>query len=79
MKASLTVIFLALLLDILAFTVILPLLPRILSHYATHDGKDPLSFFSRVLALLQRIIPFNDHAHRFDIVLMGGILFLFIS
>ena len=36
-------IFLALILDILAFTVILPLYPRILQQYHTLHASDPVS------------------------------------
>ena len=38
----LTTIFIALLIDILAFTIILPLLPRILEYYDRVDGTRPV-------------------------------------
>ncbi|KAJ3063918.1 hypothetical protein HK102_008351, partial [Quaeritorhiza haematococci] len=37
---TLRTVFLALLIDILAFTIILPLFPRLLKYYETVDGKD---------------------------------------
>ncbi|KAJ3174608.1 hypothetical protein HDU87_007091 [Geranomyces variabilis] len=39
-RKTLTTVFIALLIDILAFTIILPLYPRILEHYEAVDGQD---------------------------------------
>ncbi|KAJ3218227.1 hypothetical protein HDU67_006336 [Dinochytrium kinnereticum] len=41
-RKSLTTIFVALLIDILAFTIILPLYPRLLDHYQKTDGQDEI-------------------------------------
>ncbi len=40
-----TVIFFALLIDLLAFTLILPLLPALLDHYRKNDGEGGLYHF----------------------------------
>ena len=42
-RNSLTAIFIALLLDILAFTIILPLFPRLLQNYEELDGKNEVT------------------------------------
>ena len=38
---NLTVLFISLLLDLVAFTVILPLLPSLLDYYGSHDSEVP--------------------------------------
>ncbi|CAG0890221.1 unnamed protein product [Cyprideis torosa] len=68
---SIYVIFISLILDLLAFTVILPLLPSILEHYEQeaegdlyHQLKASVSFFQSVL----------DVPDKFTSVLFGGFL-----
>jgi len=39
---NLSVLFISLLLDLVAFTVILPLLPSLLDYYGSHDTEVPL-------------------------------------
>ena len=45
-KKTLFVIILALLIDLLAFTIILPLFPRLLKHYEIHEKKVRFTGFS---------------------------------
>ena len=40
-----SVVFIGLLMDLLAFTLILPLFPSLLDHYKKHDGPDGLFHF----------------------------------
>ncbi|KAJ3133674.1 hypothetical protein HK100_004221 [Physocladia obscura] len=72
---ALRTIFTALLIDILAFTIILPLFPRILNYYHTTDGTDESSFYYAGLVLVRR---FRDaiggSGSRLDIVLFGGFI-----
>ncbi|KAJ2771488.1 hypothetical protein GGI18_005027, partial [Coemansia linderi] len=44
------IVFIALLLDILSFTIILPLLPRSLEAYKTREGSDPSTLLGWTLA-----------------------------
>ncbi|KAJ2781271.1 hypothetical protein H4R18_002992 [Coemansia javaensis] len=77
------VVFVGLLLDILAFTVILPLLPRSLEAYKAREGADPATLLGRVLGAIaaQRARLQAASASRFlrlgeraDLVLLGGLL-----
>ncbi|KAI8575414.1 hypothetical protein K450DRAFT_261905 [Umbelopsis ramanniana AG] len=74
------VVFTALLLDILAFTVILPLLPRLLQFYRLQEAGDESTILGRLLAVV------NQYKHlisstratndvltdKWDLVLLGG-------
>lgn len=65
------IVFLSLLLDLLAFTMILPLLPSLLEHYRIHDQ------FGLYNVLSDKIKYFQDFAGvpaRFNSVLFGGFL-----
>ncbi|KAI9098647.1 major facilitator superfamily domain-containing protein [Phlyctochytrium arcticum] len=74
-RKTLKTVFCALLIDILAFTIILPLFPRILEHYDKTDGHDPLSTYSRIKEVVQGFRIFLGLPEgRLDIVLYGGIL-----
>ncbi|KAI8848745.1 major facilitator superfamily domain-containing protein [Chytridium lagenaria] len=74
-KKSLKTIFVALLLDILAFTIILPLYPRILDHYQKTDGENENSFFYAILTWVRRFRTAIGGTHsRMDIVIFGGVL-----
>ena len=66
------VIFSALLIDILAFTAILPLLPRILDHYKENDTDSLCSTFISYINSYKELIGAEDS--RFDIVLFGGLV-----
>ena len=45
---NLTVLFISLLLDLVAFTVVLPLLPSLLDYYGSHDSEVPYVMMSPV-------------------------------
>ena len=51
------VVFIGLLIDLLGFTLILPLFPALLDHYKKHDSPDGLYHFldSKVCTILQFI------------------------
>ncbi|KAJ3208565.1 hypothetical protein HDU82_002260, partial [Entophlyctis luteolus] len=74
-QRSLTTIFIALLIDILAFTIILPLFPRILDYYNTVDGADTDSFYYHALVLVRQFrTAIGGTGSRLDIVLFGGFI-----
>ncbi|KAF9096545.1 hypothetical protein BGX23_010956 [Mortierella sp. AD031] len=78
------IVFTALLLDILAFTIILPLFPRLLQFYRDSEHGDQTSLLAWSLSRLtefQSAIGLNDHENgsikrppKMDIVLLGGAL-----
>ncbi|KAL8679965.1 MAG: hypothetical protein Q9186_003781 [Xanthomendoza sp. 1 TL-2023] len=77
-KQILRVIFISLLLDLISFTFILPLFPRLLEFYRNLEAADasPNSVLNRILQGLNAYKqsfsrPIND---RYDIVLLGGAL-----
>ncbi|KAI9350699.1 major facilitator superfamily domain-containing protein [Obelidium mucronatum] len=74
-KKSLSVIFTALLIDILAFTIILPLFPRILNYYHVQDGANKDSFYYSILILVRKFREtIGGTGSRLDIVLFGGMI-----
>ncbi|KAL8850186.1 MAG: hypothetical protein Q9221_004872 [Calogaya cf. arnoldii] len=77
-KKILRVIFISLLLDLISFTFILPLFPRLLEFYRNHEAADASSH-----SLLNRILlGLNTYkqsfsrtiSDRYDVVLLGGAL-----
>ncbi|CAG8466223.1 2808_t:CDS:2 [Paraglomus brasilianum] len=72
------VVFIALLLDILAFTIILPLFPRLLEEYKAREEGDEstlLSWCLRQIRLFRSIIGgTTGNNPKWDIVLLGGAL-----
>lgn len=64
-------IFISLLLDLLAFTVILPLLPSLLDHYRLHDSTGHYQFLLDKVKYFQQVVGAPDH---FNSVLFGGFL-----
>ncbi|KAF2205587.1 MFS general substrate transporter [Delitschia confertaspora ATCC 74209] len=77
-KKVLKVLFISLLLDLISFTFILPLFPKLLEFYRDHEFArgDSDTILSRILRLLNTYKnsfakPIND---RYDIVLLGGAL-----
>ncbi|ORX65667.1 MFS general substrate transporter [Linderina pennispora] len=80
------IVFIALLLDILSFTIILPLLPRSLEAYKSREGADATTLLGSILqhvsSLRQQILSLaGPRASRFllqgsraDLVLLGGLL-----
>ncbi|KAH1029674.1 hypothetical protein HUJ05_002865 [Dendroctonus ponderosae] len=65
------VVFISLLLDLLAFTMILPLLPSLLDHYRENDTTGLYSWLSRQVYFFQKMVGAPD---KFNSVLFGGFL-----
>ncbi|KAF2716922.1 MFS general substrate transporter [Polychaeton citri CBS 116435] len=75
-KQVLRVLFISLLLDLISFTFILPLFPKLLEFYRNVETKSTNNLLSRILLGLNAYKnsfakPIND---RYDIVLLGGAL-----
>ncbi|KAJ2391780.1 hypothetical protein GGI23_005349 [Coemansia sp. RSA 2559] len=80
------IVFIGLLLDILSFTIILPLLPRSLEAYKAREGSDPATLLGSALywvSVLREYILKHSSPHRpgflqqgprADMVLLGGLL-----
>lgn len=66
------VVFVSLLLDLLAFTMILPLFPSLLDHYHKNDGPDGL--YQRALLVVKYFQNFVGAPDQFNSVLFGGFL-----
>ncbi|XP_063231669.1 major facilitator superfamily domain-containing protein 10 [Bacillus rossius redtenbacheri] len=66
------IVFVSLLLDLLAFTMILPLLPSLLDHYRTNDS--PGSLYPWLLSKIKYFQLLVGAPDRFDSVLFGGFL-----
>ncbi|KAI8588441.1 major facilitator superfamily domain-containing protein [Geranomyces variabilis] len=74
-RKTLTTVFIALLIDILAFTIILPLYPRILEYYEAVDGKDESSLYFHMRSQIQSFRhTLGVSSSGFDIILFGGAL-----
>ncbi|KAL7748030.1 hypothetical protein RI367_006576 [Sorochytrium milnesiophthora] len=68
-------VFIALLIDIFSFTVILPLFPRLLDYYRVNEAQDPTSLFSQMLLYIQGFkAMIGGSGSRMDVVLFGGAL-----
>lgn len=65
------VVFISLLLDLLAFTMILPLFPSLLDHYKTNDNIGLYSWLSDKVSFFQRLVGAPE---KFNSVLFGGFL-----
>lgn len=75
-KRVLKVLFVSLLLDLISFTFILPLFPKLIEFYRNHETGDANTILSKILAGLNAYKnsfakPINS---RYDIVLLGGAL-----
>ncbi|KAK2722070.1 major facilitator superfamily domain-containing protein 10-like [Artemia franciscana] len=70
-KVILWKLFGSLVLDLLAFTVILPLLPTLMDHFAVHDTSGLYSYLRDAVAGMRS---FMGATEAFDSVLFGGIL-----
>ncbi|KAJ1801634.1 hypothetical protein LPJ59_000123 [Coemansia sp. RSA 2399] len=80
------IVFIGLLLDILSFTIILPLLPRSLEAYKAREGSDPTTLLGSALywvSVLREYILKHSSPHspgflqqgpRADMVLLGGLI-----
>lgn len=64
------VVFLSLLLDLLAFTMILPLLPALLDHYK--DIENGHGLYSTTFSYIKSIQVFFDAPDKVSTVLYGG-------
>ncbi|KIL00614.1 hypothetical protein PAXRUDRAFT_29695 [Paxillus rubicundulus Ve08.2h10] len=72
------VVFLSLVLDLFAFTIPLPLFPRIIEWYTVKEGSDPHSLLSRTLYTISSIRALfykpTSNPQRWDVVLLGGLM-----
>ncbi|EJD01228.1 MFS, DHA1 sub-family [Fomitiporia mediterranea MF3/22] len=73
-----TIVFLSLVLDLFAFTIPLPLFPRIIEWYTKREASDPNGFLSRTLAVVSGFrslfINTSKASHKWDVVLLGGFM-----
>ncbi|ETW83894.1 major facilitator superfamily [Heterobasidion irregulare TC 32-1] len=73
-----TVVFLSLVLDLFAFTIPLPLFPRIIEWYTKRETSDPTGFLSRTLGFVStlrgQLYNATNNPQRWDIVLLGGLM-----
>lgn len=72
-KKTITLIFISLLLDLLAFTMILPLLPSLLEYYDKEEGTGK-GLYSVLLNWIREFQRITGTPDRFASVLFGGIL-----
>ena len=71
--ATIYIVFTSLLLDLLAFTMILPLLPSLLDYYRVNDH--PHGIYSILLSKIQFFQRIFGTPDRFSSVLFGGIYY----
>uniref|UniRef100_A0A1A9W9E4 Major facilitator superfamily (MFS) profile domain-containing protein n=1 Tax=Glossina brevipalpis TaxID=37001 RepID=A0A1A9W9E4_9MUSC len=69
--AQIYVVFISLLLDLLAFTIILPLLPSLLDYFKQNDNS---GFYNVLTQRIQKFQQFVGAPERFNSVLFGGFL-----
>ncbi|KAF9534216.1 MFS general substrate transporter [Crepidotus variabilis] len=73
-----TIVFLSLVLDLFAFTIPLPLFPRLIQWYTERESSIPNGFLSRTLQFVTafRSLFYKSGAHskRWDVVLLGGLM-----
>lgn len=70
-KSTFKFVFLTLFVDLLAFTLILPLLPKILDYYATNDKSNAYKIFDENVEVLQNILGVPESHNQ---VLLAGVL-----
>ncbi|KZV76136.1 MFS DHA1 sub-family [Peniophora sp. CONT] len=73
------IVFLSLVLDLFAFTIPLPLFPRIIEWYTLRESSDPHGFLSRTLGFVSatRSLFYDasgQHSQKWDVVLLGGMM-----
>ncbi|KAH9943499.1 MFS general substrate transporter [Epithele typhae] len=72
------VVFLSLVLDLFAFTIPLPLFPRIIEWYTKREASDPSGFLSQILSFVSSarglLYQPTSNPRRWDIVLLGGLM-----
>ncbi|KAK2466289.1 hypothetical protein APHAL10511_001931 [Amanita phalloides] len=73
-----TIVFLSLVLDLFAFTIPLPLFPRIIEWYTVRESASQNGFLSRTLNFVSffRGLVFKPtkHSQKWDVVLLGGLM-----
>ncbi|KAI0307292.1 major facilitator superfamily domain-containing protein [Multifurca ochricompacta] len=72
------IVFLSLVLDLFAFTIPLPLFPRIIEWYTLRESSDPHGLLSRTLwavsTIRGQLYNPSHNSKRWDIVLLGGLM-----
>ncbi|ESK96110.1 dha1 sub-family [Moniliophthora roreri MCA 2997] len=73
-----TIVFLSLILDLFAFTIPLPLFPRLIEWYTEREISDPNGFLSRTLGFVSSVRGLfyrpSLHSKKWDVVLLGGMM-----
>ncbi|KAF8591415.1 MFS general substrate transporter [Ramaria rubella] len=73
-----TVVFLSLVLDLFAFTIPLPLFPRLIEWYTKRESSNPHGFLSQTLSVVSSLRGFfynpSENSQKWDIVLLGGLM-----
>ncbi|KAK7060538.1 hypothetical protein VNI00_001304 [Paramarasmius palmivorus] len=73
-----TIVFLSLVLDLFAFTIPLPLFPRLIEWYTERETSDPTGFLSRTLGFVSSVRGLfyqpSLHSKKWDVVLLGGMM-----
>ncbi|TFK29399.1 MFS general substrate transporter [Coprinopsis marcescibilis] len=73
-----TIVFLSLILDLFAFTIPLPLFPRLIEWYTLRESSDPSGLLSQTLNFVRSIRSLlykpGAQSQRWDIVLLGGLM-----
>jgi len=73
-----TIVFLSLVLDLFAFTIPLPLFPRLIEWYTKRETSDPHGFLSRTLAFVSGVrglfYKSAQNSQKWDVVLLGGLM-----
>ncbi|KAF8450565.1 MFS, DHA1 sub-family [Boletus edulis BED1] len=72
------IVFWSLVLDLFAFTIPLPLFPRIIEWYTVKEGSDPTCLLSRTLYTISSIRALlyqpTNNPQKWDVVLLGGLM-----
>lgn len=71
LNTTVYVVFISLLLDLLAFTMILPLLPSLLEHYRQNDEKGLYLWLTNKIQYFQQLVGAPE---KYNSVLFGGLL-----
>ncbi|KAG9218996.1 hypothetical protein CCMSSC00406_0001406 [Pleurotus cornucopiae] len=73
-----TIVFLSLILDLFAFTIPLPLFPRLIEWYTLRESSEPNGLLSRTLRTVSSIRSLfyssGVHSQKWDVVLLGGLI-----
>ncbi|KAL8576234.1 hypothetical protein ACOMHN_006157 [Nucella lapillus] len=73
MNRTFYIVFLSLIIDLLAFTVILPLLPSLLDHYGHHDKHGLYGFMKNSIGSFREFVGAPD-TPKWNSVLFGGLI-----